>query len=292
MKAMVLAAGLGTRLRPYSLLRPKPLFPVLGQPLVLRIIGQLRASGFGPIIVNAFHLADQVEALFADQPDIILQREPLELGTGGGLRMARDHFGDEPVLVTNGDIYHDIDYGAVMAQHRRGECPITMVMHDYSRFNKVTVRGDRVLGFTQDLISGEHGDTVPNRLAFTGVHVLDRSVLDGIPPSCFYSIIDRYQGHLQAGGEIGAMTVGGHFWQDMGTIEDYLGLHQCILSGHAPSFVVGEDVVVGKNVELDDWGYIGAKATVGDESRLSRVVVWDGAIIPPGSVLNDCLVTT
>lgn len=292
MKAMILAAGLGTRLRPYSLLRPKPTFPVLGQPLILRIIGQLRAAGFGPIIVNAFHLAEQLFALLADQPDIILQHEPIELGTGGGLRMARDNFGNEPVLVTNGDIYHDIDYGLVMARHSRSRCPVTMVMHDYPRFNKVVVAGNRVLRFTQDQSAVEDGGADLECLAFTGIHVLNPSVLDSIPSLCFYSIIDRYQDLLQAGGMIEAMKIDGNFWQDMGTIEDYLGLHQFLLSDQRPPFVIGENVEVGKEVELNEWGYVGANATVGDGAILTRVVVWDGAVIPPGSMFKDCLVTS
>lgn len=291
MKAMVLAAGLGTRLRPYSLLRPKPLFPVLGQPLILRIIDQLRTAGFGPIIVNAFHLADQLVTLLSDQPDIILQREPIELGTGGGLKMAREHLGDEPVLVTNGDIYHTIDYGAVMARHRGSGCPVTMVMHDYPRFNKVTVAANRVLGFAPDLPSAVDEGAARQQLAFTGIHVLAPSVLDDIPHSCFYSIIDRYQDHLQAGGVIGAITVDGHFWQDMGTLADYLGLHHVLMGDHVPSFVLGEQVDVGKDVEFADWGYVGARASIGAGASLARVVVWDGAVIPPGSTLKDCLVT-
>jgi len=286
MKAMILAAGLGTRLRPYTLSRPKPLFPVLGQPLILRILGQLRAAGFRSIVVNAFHLADQVVALLAAQSDVILQREPVELGTGGGLRMARGHFGTEPVLVTNGDIYHDIDYGAVMAHHRCGDSPITMVMHDYPRFNKVAVGHGRVLCFDQEPSSAVGLQS----LAFAGIHVIDPTVLDAIPDSHFYSIIDRYKDHLRLGGQIAAMTVTGHFWQDMGTLDDYLGLHQFLLAGREPSCAFGEGVAVGTEVEVADWGYIGAGASIGNGSRLARVVVWDGAVVPPGSRLADCLV--
>ncbi|MBA3016213.1 MAG: NDP-sugar synthase [Proteobacteria bacterium] len=290
MKAMVLAAGLGTRLRPYSLLRPKPLFPVLGQPLILRIIGQLRSAGFGPIIVNAFHLADQLMAILADQPDIILQRELIELGTGGGLRMARNHFDNEPVLITNADIYHDIDYEAVMVRHGQNRCPITMVMQDHPRFNKVAVRNGQVLGFANGPLTVESG-AAAHRLAFTGIHVVDPIVLDDIPLSCFYSIIDRYQEHLQAGGMIKAMTVTGHFWQDIGTLNDYLGLHQFLLNDHLPSFMLGENVDIGQGVKLEDWGYIGDRVIIGDGASLARVVVWDGAVIAPGSSLTDCLVT-
>ncbi|MDD5758288.1 MAG: nucleotidyltransferase family protein [Desulfobulbaceae bacterium] len=288
---MVLAAGLGTRLRPYTLLRPKPLFPILGEPLLLRIIKQLRESGFSPIIVNAYHLAEQIIALLADQPDITLQHEPMELGTGGGLRMALPHFADEPVLVTNGDIYHDIDYGAVYALHGQGDCPISLVMHDYPRFNKVTVVDDRICAFSASdkhpVASGGGFET----LAFTGIHVVHPAVLRDIPPAVFSSIIDCYQGHLKAGGQIASIKVQGHFWTDIGTIGDYLDLHRTILSAEPPCFRLAETVDLGQNVRLDGWGYVGAGASLGTGAHLSRVVVWDGARIEQDAVLADCLLT-
>lgn len=291
MRAMILAAGLGTRLRPYSLLRPKPLFPVLGEPLLLRIVKQLRGAGFSPIVVNAHYLAEQVVALLVDQPDIILQHEPMELGTGGGLRMALPHFADEPVLVTNGDIYHDIDYGAIYTQHVEGDCPISMVMHDCPKFNKVMVASDRVYAFScGETVSGPSG--VPSEsLAFTGIHVVRPAVLRAIPPAVFSSIIDRYQGHLNEGGQIVSIKVEGHFWTDIGTIEDYLDLHQTLLTAKQPCFRLAEDVSLGQNVRMEEWGYVGVGASLGAGAHLSRVVVWGGAVVEQGAVFADCLLT-
>jgi mannose-1-phosphate guanylyltransferase len=291
MKAMILAAGLGTRLRPYTLLRPKPLFPVLGEPLLLRIVGQLRKAGFTSIVINAYHLAEQLAALFQGQSDIHIQHELVELGTGGGLRMALPHFHAEPVLVTNGDIYHDIDYGAVYTQHQQGGHPLTMVMHDYPRFNSVRVEMGQVLGFAGQA-QRRPGTEVPGstRLAFTGIHCLDPALLHGIPPAHFYSIIDRYQSHLDDGGQIQAMVVRDHFWQDIGTIDDYLDLHHSLLRGSRP-FRVADTVTMGRNVLLEEWGYVGAGVSIGDNVTLRRVVVWDGAVIPAGATIADSLVT-
>lgn len=289
---MILAAGLGTRLRPYTLLRPKPLFPVLGEPLLRRIVGQLRRAGFTSIIINAYHLADQLLAFAQGQADIHIQQEPLELGTGGGLRMALPLFNDEPVLVTNGDIYHDIDYGEVYARHRQGGQPLTMVMHDYPRFNKVLVAGGQVRGFAGE-IAGEDSShrLTARRLAFTGIHCLDPHLLHAIPPACFSSIIDHYQAHLDHGGRICAMTVSGHGWRDIGTGDDYLDLHRSLLRGPHP-FLVTDSVTMGRDVTLEEWGYVGAGVTIGDHVRLRRVVVWDGAVIPSGTTLSDSIVTS
>ena len=109
MKAMVLAAGLGTRLRPYSLKRPKPLFPVLDTPLLTHTLNQLRRSGAEGIVVNAHHLREQIRTMLQGQGDVQLQMEDRELGTGGGLRLAQSHFGEAPFLAVNGDIVHDLD---------------------------------------------------------------------------------------------------------------------------------------------------------------------------------------
>ena len=285
---MILAAGLGTRLNPYTLIRPKPLFPVLGEPLLLRIVAQLRAAGFTQIVVNAFHLAEQLVAALHGQADIVIQREPMELGTGGGLRLALAHFSEgEPVLVTNGDIYHDIDYGEAYARHLQGGAPLTMVMHHYPRFNKVRVEGGQVRGFA----SRDETPGAQTLQAFTGIHVLDPWLLKEIPAARFYSIIDRYQGHLESGGTIRAHTVSGHFWQDIGTIGDYLDLHATLLGQAEPRFRLAPEVTVGQAVTLDEWGYVGAGATIGDGASLRRVVVWEGAVIPQGAILQDSLVT-
>ena len=111
MQAMILAAGFGTRLLPYTELRPKPLFPLLNKPLLLLTIERLQRAGFDHIVVNCHHLRDQIVDLLQDLRGVVVQQEDIILGTGGGLRLALNVFRNEPVLVTNGDIYHSVDLG-------------------------------------------------------------------------------------------------------------------------------------------------------------------------------------
>ena len=192
MRAMILAAGLGTRLRPYSLVRPKPLFPILGRPLLLITIDKLRRAGFSPIIVNCHHLSEQIVDLLKGEDDIILQVEVDVLGTGGGLRMALGSCGKEPLLVTNGDIYHTIPYDKIYARHQQSGCQVSMVMHDFSRFNKVHVDQKwRVQGFSTTSFAPESNATT--LLAFTGIHVVDPQILESIPSGCFFNIILPYR---------------------------------------------------------------------------------------------------
>ena len=295
-KAMILAAGLGTRLRPFSEMRPKPLFPVLGQPLLLHILAQLRSAGFGSVVVNAHHLREQIVAALAGEPDVLLQEEIEVLGTGGGLRRALDRFGAEPVLVTNGDIFHTIDYDRVYQDHCDSGAAVTLVLHDEPRFNKVAVAADgAITGFGGEQLVAPGA----RRLAFTGIHVIDPAVLKLIPADTFYDIIDCYRALIRSGTAVRALVVRDHFWTDMGTPADYLALHGALLAGMAAGggeggtapFHVDPLARLGNGVELRDWVAIGAGASIGDRASLSRVVVWDGARVPAGSTLNDTIVT-
>ena len=283
MQAILLAAGYGTRLRPYTNVRPKPLFPVVNRPLLHRLLAQLRVCNCSPILVNSHHLAAQIEAALADWPEVLIQVEPDILGTGGGLRKALNRMDNDPILVMNGDLYHDIDLEKVYHQHLLSKNDVTLAVHDYSRFNTVGVAGDRVRDFT-----GQDGE----RLAFTGIHVVDPEVIEMIPEQCFHHIIDLYQ-DLAVQGRVGYCRVDGTLWRDIGTPEDYLQLHaELLAAGKDPAgWVIDPTARLGAEVVLEDWGCIGPGAVIGDRARLCRSVVWGGAAVIAGSLYSDAIVT-
>ena len=300
MKAMLLAAGLGTRLRPYTLYRPKPLFPVLNTPLLKLSLDRLRKAGFETVIVNGFHLKDQIKAALHNERGVILQEEDKVLGTGGGLRMALPHLGSEPILVVNGDIYHTIDYQQVYRHHSDSGAAVTLVMHDFPRFNNVGVdANNQITGFAAtEAQPGKFSST----LAFTGIHVVDPAVLQQIPLDTNYSIIDCYRNYLEQNGSIMAYIARGHYWTDIGTPEDYLELHRGLLDKKIPLYeeltlpeagrvIVSPGAQVGRNVEMRDWACIGSGVTIGNDTTLERVIAWDNAKIPAGSILKDEIVT-
>lgn len=291
-QAMVLAAGFGTRLKPYSLLRPKPLFPVLDTPLIFHTLYQLRKAGFKKITVNAHHLKEQFIHLLHDEKDIMLQLEDVELGTGGGLRLAYGNFSRNPVLITNGDIYHSIELNKVFDQHCRSGEKITLVLHDFPRFNNVLVdETNYVVSFGNE--NNKDREKI-RKLAFTGIHVVDPDILQIMPKGQFYNIIDCYRLWMREGVNIKALVVDGHYWTDMGTPGDYLKLHEYLLTGKdndgASSFYLGEDVNLSDNVQFKDWVCIGSNATIGRGSSLNRVVVWDGVEVPMGTNLSDAII--
>lgn len=285
---MILAAGFGTRLQPYSTLRPKPLFPVLDRPLVLRIIDQLHAAGFSPVLVNCHHLKEQIVSLLGNRDDVVLQEEQIELGTGGGMRMALDFFGNEPVLVANGDIFHTIDLKAAYDAHCKSGAAATLVVHDYPRFNNVCMDADGCIS------SFGEADSSLKKMAFTGIHVLNPELLSVIPEATFYNIIDCYRYWIEKGEKISAHAVENHFWADMGTPLDYLQLHRVLLTekpfqGDSP-FFIGKNVVLPHDFSCEGWFCIGSDVSVGRRCHLNRVVVWDGVRIPDDSNISDMII--
>ncbi|MCI5149548.1 MAG: nucleotidyltransferase family protein [Candidatus Electrothrix sp. MAN1_4] len=284
MQAMLLAAGFGTRLRPYTLVRPKPLFPICNTPLLHILLDKLIDAGCDRIVVNCHYLADQIKEAATGRPEVILQHEEEVLGTGGGLRKALEHFRDEPVLVMNGDIYHDIDLLPLMNRHKTSNDAVTMALHEYPRFHSVIVDQGRVRGFSTD-------KEQQNVLAFTGIHVVNPEVIGQIPAQGFFHSIDLYK-ELAKAGKIGFTRIDGSFWKDIGTPDDYLDLHRHLLSIRTPSWQIHENAVIGKDVELKDWGAIGPRAVIGNGAKLARCVIWDGAEVAAGSQLVDTISIT
>ncbi len=301
MKAMILAAGLGTRLRPYTKYRPKPLFPVLGKPLLMHLLAQLRRQGCQNFVVNSHFLNEQFCKILGGERDVSLQVEEDILGTGGGLRQARSLLGREPFLLVNGDILHSLDLVAIYNHHLTSDAPVSMVVHDRPRFNNLRVAANgrvTALRVCEQDVTPESGDRL---LAFAGIHVIDPTVLASIPAAGFYDIIDLYQEMIRSGIMINAIEVAGHFWTDIGTPQDYLDLHKSLLNNPALATAVGlesslkpvgveADVVLGRNVEFNDWAFVGAGARIGDGVRISRSVIWDGAVVKAGAVIEDEIV--
>ncbi len=301
MQAMLLAAGFGTRLRPYTLVRPKPLFPICNTPLLHILLDKLVALGCERIVVNCHYLPEQIKAAVADRPEVILQHETEVLGTGGGLRKALEHFQDGPngldgpVLVMNGDIFHDIDLSRLVKAHAASKDAVTMALHDFPRFNSVLVQQERVRDFLSSKEAlkkiKKEGAEEQALLAFTGIHLVNRDVLEAIPQECFFHIIDLYKALAKAG-KIGFTRIDGSFWQDMGTPDDYLDLHRYLLSSRTPSWQIHESAIIGKDVQFNDWGAVGPGAVIGDGAQLARCVLWEGAEVRADAELEDEIIVS
>jgi NDP-sugar pyrophosphorylase family protein len=223
MKALILAAGFGTRLTPHTQTTPKPLFPIAGMPVLARMILNLKRAGCRGVAVNVHHLAHRIESYLAKCDfglPIHLSREPEILGTGGAIRHLGDYWDDDPFMVVNADIVTDIDMAEVYRCHRMSNAAVTLVMHDRVPFNQVWVdHRDRIAGF--DRFSDPPPPGCHRKMAFTGIHVMDTGIIARIPGDGFCDIISVYRQMLDEPAPIRAHVVTDHYWQDMGSPDGY-----------------------------------------------------------------------
>ncbi|WP_051283999.1 sugar phosphate nucleotidyltransferase [Desulforegula conservatrix] len=237
MKALVLAAGLGTRLRPYTYVTPKPLFTIEGVAVLDRIITQLVSAGCSAIMVNTHHLAEKIEAHVkkgAYHADVRTVYEPAILDTGGAIRNIAEFWDDEPFFVVNSDIFTDFDFRQIYRHHAGSRAAATLLMHDDPRFNNVAVDFD---GSISEFRVKEAGKG--RLLAFTGIQVVSPVILDFIPENIPSSIIEAYSTLISDGINVRAFVPDRFAWEDIGTPEAYLGLSRQMLAasvlGAAPS---------------------------------------------------------
>jgi mannose-1-phosphate guanylyltransferase len=286
MKAMILAAGLGTRLRPLTEMKPKALMPVANKPILLRNIEYLISHGIAEIIVNAHHHSQQVldylkdGALFGLKIEVKVEAEIL--GTGGGIKNTEDFWDKEPFIVINSDILTDINLAAVYQVHQTSGALVTLVLHDCEAYNQVQV--DDQWNIT-DIAKGN----MPDRLAFTGIHVINPEVLSHIPRGLFSDIIECYRKLIRLGKPVRACLVKGHYWRDIGSIQSYLEANR-ELAGN--SFVIGPGCSIDSSVKLTDWGVIGQNSSLGKKAEVQRSVLWEGITIKEGIKVVDAVVTS
>ena len=224
MKALILAAGYGNRLRPYTDHTPKPLFPIAGRPLLDIAIEQLQKAGCRAVLVNTHHLHDRIEAFLASRSydiEVSTRYEPRILGTGGAIKNAADFWDDRPFMVINADIVVDLDLEAVYRAHCRRRPIATLVLCDNPEFNSVEVDGKDNRWIAGFHTRAGHSRSIAGWLTFTGIQVLEPRVLDYIPANTFYSSIDAYKKILADGRRLAARAIPPNCWRDMGTPQSY-----------------------------------------------------------------------
>lgn len=225
MKAMILAAGLGTRLRPLTDTLPKPLLPIAGRPLIVWNLLLLKQHGIADVVINLHHLGHLIERELGDGTryglHVTYSHEPVILGTGGGLKQAERFLGGEPFLVLNGDTLLDVDLAALIKRHWQGQPVATMVLREDPeavRWGLVEMdQTQRVLRITGRGLSPA-ASALPRM--FAGVHIMHPGLLRDVPAGRESSIIDAYVRVIESGGTVLGYTMSG-YWSDVGTPERY-----------------------------------------------------------------------
>lgn len=301
MEALILAAGKGTRLRPLSLKKPKPLFPVCNLPLVGLTLDRLRGCSVRRMILNTHYLAEQIRDFIKDYQsadpglELSTRHEPEILGTGGGLKNTEDFWTADPFLVINGDIAWDFDLIPVLDFHRRHGGPVTLVLQEAPAFNNMRLAAD---GTVQKFRIPD-GDR-----AFTGIHVLSREIFSFLPPRGSYDIIPVYQGMIGRGVPIRTYVVRDHYWRDLGTPASYRELHREILSGQGISrgdcsvlqtgsgsrWCIHPQAEVEPETRLLGWGAIGEGTRIAAGCTLRNAIIWKRVLVQKGVTVEDSIV--
>ena len=282
---MLLAAGLGTRLRPLTDSRPKPIVPVANRPLAAFAMDELARAGVRSIVANTHPRPELVEAaLEAARPEaveLVFSRETTLLGTGGGLRKAWPLFDDSQssVIVMNGDTLFAPDLAGAYRAHLARGAVATMILRrapEPERFGAIGI--DRE-GWVRSLLGTPDDPRVDESLMFTGVHILAPEAFAVMPDSgCV--IRSAYRHWVDSGAPV-LGVVDDSPWADLGTVREYHRLNlelasgartwpgiepqdQCILpTSLAPSSNI-RNSVIGENIQLQEG------------VTLDRCVVWPG----------------
>ena len=223
MKALILAAGFGTRLAPHTRTFPKALFPVGGIPVLGRMIALLKRAGCTAVAVNAHHLAHRIQSYLAENDfgmPVTLSHEPEILGTAGAIRHLAHYWDDDPFIVVNADIVTDIKLADVYRRHQEQKAQVTLVMHDRAPLQPgVGGRAGSNHRLPTIFLPGWPGSPAKNGLY--------RNPRPGCrhPPADsrqrFSDIISVYRQMLDEGVPLHAHVVRDHYWQDMGSPDRY-----------------------------------------------------------------------
>ncbi len=302
-KALVLAGGYATRLRPLSCSKPKLLFPVVGVPLIDLIVSWLKEGGVRDVILAVNHLAERLRIEVGEKrlgSKVTLSVEENPLGTAGPIRLAKDMLDNEPLLVVNGDIVTDISLKGMVKSHLEHEAKATVslvAVRDPEPYGSVALdsRG-RITMFEEKTkrVSESH-------LVNAGAYVLDPSIIDRIPAARQVSLEQMIFPELARGGKMWGWRHEG-YWYDIGRIPNYVRANKELLqrfhgSRSSKSEVHGRDGFIRQPSYLGEGSTFQRGAQLGPGAILSRgVVIGEGAVVRDSiifentSIGRECLV--
>ena len=275
MKAVILAGGEGTRLRPLTSNQPKPMMPIANRPMMEHIVRLLADHGIDQIVVTVAFLANQIRTYFGDGSELGVEMryatEDSPLGTAGSVRNAIDEL-DDTFLVISGDVLTDVDLTELIQAHRDSGALGTIALKrvtDPVEFGIVITREDgRIERFLEKPTWGQvFSDTIN-----TGIYVLEPRIFDFIAPDEVVDFSgDVFPAALAAGESLYGHVIDG-YWEDVGTLDAYLSAHQDILDGlvtvEIDGFRMRENIWLGEGADVDPDAQVDGPAIIGPNCRI------------------------
>jgi len=306
MRAIILAGGKGTRLRPLTVYTPKPIVPVVNRPFLLYQLDILSKAGITDVTLSLSYQPNKIEDLLGDGSefgiDLHFVTEPSPLGTAGAYRFAANDI-RETTIVLNGDILTDVDLATLVEFHRTKKAAATIALaqvDDPSKYGLVKSNAD---GFVQKFIEKPKGnltETVENTIN-AGIYVLEPSILDLIPEGENYSFeYNVFPTMLEKKIPLYSFLLEKVYWRDIGTPESYLAAHHDILAGNVRGIpdrpesasditttafidetsVIGEGCVINSNTRIVN-SVLGAGVHVEEKAVIENSVIWPHSRIRP-----------
>jgi NDP-sugar pyrophosphorylase family protein len=275
--ALVLTAGLGTRLRPLTLVRAKPAIPLAGEPLIRRIVERLAVNGMTELVLNLHYRPETVAAVLGDGSDLGAQvryswESPRILGSAGGPRLAMPLIGADPFFIVNGDTLTDLDLGALSAAHAGSGALVTLALVANlfpDRYGGVRVDDDgAVIGFAP------RGPSARGTFHFIGIQAVSAAAFQSVAAGTSANSIGEVYDRLIAArpGAIRSYISDAAFW-DIGTVTDYWRT--------SVAFADSQTAQLG----------LGRQVQVASTASLTRSIVWDDVVLEAGSAVDECIVT-
>ena len=297
MKAMILAAGFGTRLWPLTIGRTKPAIPFLNRPLIAWTIEYLRRHGIDDLIINLHHEPESVRDQIGDGSGFGVRisysvEEPEILGTSGALDRVRDRLSSDTFIVVNGKIITDIDLSAAISTHRNRQALATLVLRPNikrERFSEVIVTDDGRIDRFGGFPSPDSAGTKDAPLMFTGIHILEPGIFDFIPRNTFSdSVRDVYPKAMTAGRIIAAHVAQGS-WFELSTLERYLAISLEFLGREGRDSIMDEGCRIHPDAQVTR-SILWKRVEVGRGAKLSQCIVGDDVTIPEGAVFKNSVI--
>lgn len=322
MRAMIMAAGIGTRLRPLTDLVPKPMAPIVNRPALYHILHLLRRHGLREVVINLHHLPEVITGYFGDGSalgmHIEYSFEPELLGTAGGVKNNAAFLGDDTFLVVSGDALTDIDLTGLIAAHRRNGSIATMAVKevaDPSLFGVVVADDeDKVVGFQEKPTLVE----ARSRLCNCGIYVFEPGILAHILPGQFDDFGRRvFPDLLREHVPFHAHTISS-YWSDVGNLHEYIrgngdalarrvgveipgteirpGLWVEDGSEIAPTAQIEPPAAIGRGCRIEEGAVIDGPCVIGDGcvvgagAHITRTLVLQRSHIAPGALVVDGIV--
>lgn len=307
MRAMIMAAGAGTRLMPLTKKVPKPMVPVANRPLMENILGVLKAHGFDEIIANLHCQSPLIKGYFHDGRDfdveLIYSEEEKLMGTAGGVRRCAWFFQDT-FVVMSGDALTDVNLTDLVAVHKRKGALATIALkpvENVENYGVVIIDEDeRIRSFQEK----PRPDQALSRVVNTGIYVFEPEVFRHIPEEEFYDFGKQVFPHLV---KIGAPFYGHvteDYWCDVGDIDTYRRAHADVLAGKVKyepggqiltgtlgtQVLLGEEIELGKGIVLKGNVVIGPRCRIQDEVVIEDSIIWENTVLQRRSKVSQSVI--